>query len=67
MQSFNFFVVLIVRIFSKKTIILEQNLTTCSGPVKMSIRTTYIKLKKLLDKLDSFGIEYTNDQTLSKR
>ena len=32
----------------------------------MSIRRTYIETKELFDKLNSFGIEYTNEQTLFK-
>ena len=33
----------------------------------MFIRRTYIKPKKLFDRLDSFGIEYTNEQTFFKK
>ena len=66
MQSFNIFVVLIVTGFSKKQSNWNEIQLHAVDEWKLSIRTTYIKLKKLFDKLDSFRIEYTNEQKLLK-
>ena len=50
------------RIFS-----LEQHLTTCSERVKNAYpKNVYQTQETLFDKLDSFGIEFTSEQTLFK-
>ena len=44
---------------------LERHLSTCSDQVKnVYPRNIYQTQENLFDKLDSFGIEYTNEQTL---
>ena len=48
--------------FFNRTFNLERHLTMCSERVKGVHQTPEI----LFDKLDSFGIEYTNEQTLFK-
>ena len=51
--------------FFNRTFNLERHLTTCSERVrKVSPKNVYQTQETLFDKLDSFGIEYTNDQTL---
>ena len=53
--------------FFKRTLNLERNLTTCSERVKtVNPRNVYEIPKTLFDKLDSFGIKYTSEQTLFK-
>ena len=65
MQSFNVFAALIVTLFLKRTINLEQYLTTCSERVKnVYPRNVYQIRATLFNKLDSFGIKYTTEQKL---
>ena len=53
--------------FLNGTFNLEQNLTTCSERVKnVYPKNVYQTQETLLDKLDSFAIEYTNEQTRFK-
>ena len=53
--------------FSKRTFNLERHLTTCSERVKnVYPKNVYQTQETLFDQLDSFGIEYTNEQTLFK-
>ena len=53
--------------FFNRTINLEQHLTSCSERVKnVYPMNVYQTQETLFDKLDSFGIEYTNEQTLFK-
>ena len=53
--------------FFNRTFNLEQHLTTCSERVKnVYPKNVYQTQETLFDKLDSFGIEYTNEQTLFK-
>ena len=53
--------------FSNKTFNLERHLTTCSERVKnVYPKNVYQTQETLFDKLDSFGIEYTHEQTLFK-
>ena len=50
-----------------RTFNLERHLTTCSERVKnMFAKNVYQSRATLFDKLDSFGIEYTNEQTFFK-
>ena len=51
--------------FFNRTFNLEQHLTTCSERVKnVYPRNVYQIRETLFDKLGSFGIEYTHEQTL---
>ena len=51
--------------FFNRTFNLEQHLTTCSDRVKnVYPKNVYQIQETLFDKLDSFRIEYTNEQTL---
>ena len=51
--------------FFNRTINLERNLTTCSERVKnVYPKNVYQNQETLFDKLYSFGIEYTKEQTL---
>ena len=51
--------------FFNKTFNLEQHLTTCGERVKnVYPKNVYKTQETLFDKLDSFGIEYTHEQTL---
>ena len=51
--------------FSNRTFNLERHLTTCSERVKnVYPRNVYQTQEILFDELDSFGIEYTNEQAL---
>ena len=53
--------------FFNRTFDLERHLTTCSERVKnVCSKSVYQTQETLFDKLDSFGIEYTNEQTLFK-
>ena len=53
--------------FFNRTFSLERHLTTCSKRVKnMYPRNVYQIQETLFDKLDSFGIKYTNQQKLFK-
>ena len=53
--------------FFNRTINLERHLTTCSERVKnIYTKNVYQTQETLFDKPDSFGIEYTNEQTLLK-
>ena len=53
--------------FFNKTFNLERHLTTCSERVKnVYLMNVYQTQKTLFDKLDSFGIDNTNEQTLFK-
>ena len=53
--------------FCNRTFNLERHLTTCSERVKnVYPRNVYQTQETLFDKLDSFGIEYTHEQTLFK-
>ena len=53
--------------FSNRTFNLERHLTTCSERVKIIFpRNVYQYRETLFDKLDSFGIKYTNEQKLFK-
>ena len=53
--------------FLNRTFNLEGHLTTCSERVKnVYPKNVYQTQKTLFDKLDSFGIEYTNEQKLFK-
>ena len=46
---------------------MEQRLSICSEQVKIVYpKSVYQTQETLFDKLDSFGIEYTNEQTLFK-
>ena len=63
MQFFNLFDALIVTLFSSFN--LDHYFTTCSERVKnVYPKNVYQTQKTLLDKLDSFGIDNTNEQTL---
>ena len=51
--------------FLNRTFNLERHLTTCSARVKnVYPKNVYQTQGTLFDKLDSFGIEYTNEQTI---
>ena len=64
MQSSNVFSALIVTLFLNRTFNLEQLLATCSQRVKnVYPKNAYQTQKLLFDKLDSLGIEYTNERT----
>ena len=66
MQSSNRFADLILTFFNR-TLNLEQHLTTCKERVKnVHPQNVYQTRETLFDKLDSSGIEYTNEQTLFK-
>ena len=53
--------------FQKKTFNLEQHLTTCiERVINVYPKNVYQTRETLFDKLDSFRIEYTNEQTLFK-
>ena len=53
--------------FFNRTFNLERHLTTCSERAKnVCPKNVYQTRATLFDKLDSFGIEYTNEQTLFK-
>ena len=53
--------------FSNRTFNLERHLTTCSERVKnVYPKNVYQTQITLFDKQDSFGIEYTHEQTLFK-
>ena len=53
--------------FFNRTFNLERHLATCSERVKnVYPKNVYQSQETLFDKLDSFGIEYTNEQTLFK-
>ena len=53
--------------FFNRTFNLERHLTTCSERVKnVYPKNVYQTQGTLFDKLDSFGIEYTHEQTLFK-
>ena len=53
--------------FFSKTFNLEQHLTKCSERVKnVYPKNVYQTQETLFDNLDFFGIEYTDEQTLSK-
>ena len=53
--------------FFNKKFNLERQSTTCSERVKIVYpKNVYQTQETLFDKLDSFGIEYTNEQTLFK-
>ena len=53
--------------FFNRTFNLGQHLTTCSERVKnIYPKNVYQTQETLFDKLDFFGIEYTNEQTLFK-
>ena len=53
--------------FVNRTFNLERHLTICSGQVKNFYpKNEYQTQETLFDKLDSFGIEYTNEQTRFK-
>ena len=53
--------------FFNRTFNLEQNLTTCSERVKIVYpKNVYQIPETLFAKLNSFGFEYTNEQTLFK-
>ena len=53
--------------FFNRTFNLGRHLTTCSERVKnVYPKNAYKTQETLFDKLDSFGIEYTNEQTLLK-
>ena len=53
--------------FFNRTFNLERHLTTCSERVKnVYPKNVYQTQETLFDKLDSFGIEYTHEQTLFK-
>ena len=53
--------------FFNRTFNLGLNLTACSERVKnVYPKNVYQTQETLFDKLDSFGIEYTHEQTLSK-
>ena len=53
--------------FFNRTFNLERHLTTCSERVKnIYPKNVYQTQETLFDKLDSFGIEYTHEQTLFK-
>ena len=53
--------------FFSRTFNFERHLTTCSGRVKIVYpRNVYQIRETLFDKLDSFGIKYTNQQKLFK-
>ena len=53
--------------FFNRTFNLEQHLTTCSERVRnVYPKNVYQTQETLFDKLDSFGNEYTNEQTLFK-
>ena len=69
MQSSNLFLfaALIVTLFFNRTFNLDRHLPTCSERVKnVYPKNVYRTHGTLFDKLDSFGIEYTNEQTLFK-
>ena len=54
-------------IFFNRTSYLQRNLTTCSERLKnVYPRNVYQIRETLFDKLDSFGINYTSEQTLFK-
>ena len=64
---FQSFCCLISDIFFNRTFDLERHSSTCSERVKkVYLRNVYQIQETLFDKLDSFGIEYTNEQTLFK-
>ena len=53
--------------FSNRTFNLERHLTTCSERVKNVYPRNVYQIREILfDKLDSLGMEYTNEQTLLK-
>ena len=53
--------------FSNRTFSLERHLTTCSEQVKnVHPKNVYQTQETLSDKMDSLGIDYTNEQTLFK-
>ena len=53
--------------FFNRTFNLEQHLTTCSERVKNVYQKNVYQIQEtLLDRLNSFGFEYTNEQTLFK-
>ena len=53
--------------FFNKTFNLERHLTTCSERMKnIYLKNVYQTQETLFEKLDSFGIEYTKEQTLFK-
>ena len=53
--------------FSNRTFNLERHLTTSSERLKnLNPKNVYQTQGTLFDKLDSFGIEYTKEQTLFK-
>ena len=55
-------------LFFNRTFELERHLTTCSEREKnVYPKNVYQIQETLFDKLDSFGIEYTNEQTLFKK
>ena len=65
--SFPNFLLPICDTFVKRTFNLERHLTTCAERVKnVYPKNVYQTHESLFDKLDSFGIEYTNEQTLFK-
>ena len=67
MQPSNLFAALIVTLFFNRPFNLERHLTTCSDRVKnVYPKNVYHTQETLFDKLDSFGIEYTHEQTLFK-
>ena len=67
MQSLNLFVLLIMRLSSKKAFNLERPSTTCSERLKnVHLKYVYQTQETLFDKPDSFGIEHTNEPTLFK-
>ena len=65
MQSSNPFAALILTLFFNRSFNLEQHLTTCSERVEnVDPKNEYQTQETVFDKLDSFGIEYTHEQTL---
>ena len=68
MQSSNLFAALIVILFLNRTFNLERHLTTSSERVKTLYPKNVYQTQEetLFDKLDSFGIEYTHEQTVFK-
>ena len=67
MQFSNFLAVLIVTLFLKRTFNLKQHFSTCSQRMKKVYpKNVHQSRETLFDKLDFFGIGYTNEQTLVK-
>ena len=66
MQSANLFAALIVTFF-RQNIQFRATFTACSERVKnLNPKNVYQAQETLFDKLNCFGFEYTNEQTLFK-